>query len=166
MLLGDWEHGRGWKLDLHTPKWTPTLGVGVSTDSRIFKNDCRGQNPFDWRVPYIIGNILEHRCLKWACMTHLDIWNTSYGQKKGWESSWQFDSRPLKVGNRLDSLAFKWRETYHWKALDKGYNFALDHISIGGLHKKLCAAKVENFGTPIWESQDKMSFGCQSHGQA
>jgi hypothetical protein len=24
----------------------------------------------------------------------------------------------------------------------------------------------ENFGTPIWESQDKMTFGCWSCGQA
>jgi hypothetical protein len=46
---------------------------------------------------------------KWARMTHLDIWNTSYGQKKGRKSNWQFDSRPLKVGNRLDSLAWRWR---------------------------------------------------------
>ncbi len=39
------------------------------------------------------------------------------------------------------------RATYHWKALDKGYNFASDHIAIGGLHKKLCALKVA--GVPI-----------------
>jgi hypothetical protein len=37
----------------------------------------------DWSVPYTIGKLLERRCLKWAHMTHLDIWNTSYDQKKG-----------------------------------------------------------------------------------
>jgi len=42
----------------------------------------------DWRFPYIIENILERKCLKWARMTHLDILNTSYGQKKGWELNW------------------------------------------------------------------------------
>jgi hypothetical protein len=26
---------------------------------------------------------------------------------------------------------------YRWKALDEGYNFGLDLILIGGLHKKL-----------------------------
>jgi len=31
----------------------------------------------------IIEKLLERRCLKWACIAHLDIWNTSYGQKKG-----------------------------------------------------------------------------------
>jgi hypothetical protein len=32
---------------------------------------------------------------------------------------------------------------YRWKALDKGYNFSLDFISIGGLHAKLWARKVD-----------------------
>jgi hypothetical protein len=32
--------------------------------------------------------------------------------------------------------------TYRWKALDKGYNFALDLISTRGLHTKLWAPKV------------------------
>jgi hypothetical protein len=35
-----------------------------------------------------------------------------------------------------------------WKDLDKGYNFVLDLISIGGLHTKLWAPKVA--GVPIW----------------
>jgi len=85
-------------------------------------------------------------------MNHLDIWNTSYGQKKGRESNWQFDSRPLKVKNRPDLLACRWRATYRWKVLNKGYNFALDLISIEGLHTKLWGPKV---GTPAksWESQ-------------
>jgi hypothetical protein len=36
----------------------------------------------------------------------------------------------------------RWHAIYRWKALDKGYNFALDFISIGGLHVKLWAPKV------------------------
>jgi len=85
---------------------------------------------------------LKCECLKWACMTHLDIWNTSYGQKKGRESNWQFDFRPLKVQNRPDLLACKWRATCCLKALNEGYNFASDLISIRGLHSKLWAPKV------------------------
>jgi hypothetical protein len=75
-------------------------------------------------------------------MTNLDIWNTGYGQKKGPESNWQFDSRPLKVGNILDFLACRWLATYCWKNLDEGYNFASDLISIRGLHATLWAPKV------------------------
>jgi hypothetical protein len=31
---------------------------------------------------------LKRRYLKWACIAHLNIWNTSYGQKKGREPIW------------------------------------------------------------------------------
>jgi hypothetical protein len=44
-------------------------------------------------------------------MSHLDICSISYGKKKGRESNWQFDSRPLKVGNRPDPDA--WRGVQH-----------------------------------------------------
>jgi hypothetical protein len=85
----------------------------------------------------MLGKLLEHKCLKWARMTHLVTSNTSYGQKKGRESNCQFDSQPLKVRNWPDFLVCKWRATYRCKAIDKGYKFASNIISIEGLHKKL-----------------------------
>jgi len=119
----------------------------------------------DWWVPYIIGNLLELRCLKWARITHLDTSNTSYGQKKGWESNWQFNSWPLKVRNWPDFLACKWLATYHWKALDKCYNFALNFISIKGLHAKLWTPKVAGVsvvgvsGLPLGSPKTKWHLG-------
>jgi hypothetical protein len=80
-------------------------------------------------------------------MTHLDISNTYCDQKKGRESNWQFDSRPVKVKNHLESLVWRWRVTYHWKALDKGYIFSLNLISSEGLHTKLWASKVAGIST-------------------
>jgi hypothetical protein len=111
MFSGVWKSVREW-----TPhsQWT----------FESLENDHRGQNPLDWDIPYIIGNFLRRRCLKWARMTHLGSSNINYGQKKGRESNWQFDSRPLKVGNCLNFLACRWYVTYHWKTLDKGYNFS------------------------------------------
>ncbi len=133
-------------MNPHTPKGASTLGVGVSMDSwrtpECSESNCKGQKSMDWRVFYIIEKILKLRCIKWARMTHLDIWNTSYGQKKGQESNWQFDSWPLKVKNRPNFLMYRWRATYYWKALDKGYKFTLDLISIRGLHAKLWGPKV------------------------
>jgi hypothetical protein len=70
-------------------------------------------------------------------MSHLDICNTSYGKKKGRESNWQFDSRPLKVGNRPDPGAYRWSATHRWKTLNESYKFALELILIGGLSKEL-----------------------------
>jgi hypothetical protein len=75
-------------------------------------------------------------------MIHLDTYNISYGQKKGWQSNCQFDSRPLKVENPPALFTYRWRVTYLWKDLNEGYNFALDLISIRGFHKKLWAFKV------------------------
>jgi hypothetical protein len=106
------------------------------------KGDYRGQKSLDWKVSYIIEKLLELRCLKWVCMTHLGTLNTSYGQKKGRESICQFDSRPLKVRNRPDFLAYRWRAIKCWKALDEDYNFASELISIKGLDTKLWVSKV------------------------
>jgi hypothetical protein len=82
----------------------------------------------DCGVPYIIGKLLKRRYLKYARILHLDIKNTSCGQKKGGESnsreSASFDSRPLKVENRPKILGCRERATYHWKGLDEIYNFA------------------------------------------
>jgi len=32
-------------IDLHTPKGTPTLGVGVPVDSRMFREQLQGSKP-------------------------------------------------------------------------------------------------------------------------
>jgi hypothetical protein len=47
-----------------------------------------------------------------------------------------------KSRNRLDFLMCRWWGTYPSKALDEGYNFFLDFITIGGLHTKLWGPKV------------------------
>jgi hypothetical protein len=129
------------QVNSHVGSWSPKWILESS------KRDCKGQNASVWRVIYIIGNLLKHRCLKWVCIAHLDIWNTSYGQKKGWKSNWQFDSQPLKVKNRLNFLACRQHATYYWKTFNQGYNFASNLIEIGGLNAKLCASKVA--GIPV-----------------
>jgi hypothetical protein len=75
-------------------------------------------------------------------MSHLDIYSTSYDWKKGRESNWQFDSRPLKFGNRPDPDACRQSATHCWKALEESYNFALDLVPIRGRGKKLWMPKV------------------------
>jgi hypothetical protein len=59
--------------------------------------NSRIQNTFHWGVLSVIGKVLKPKYRKWPCIGHLDIYSPSYGQKKGRESNWQFDSRPLKV---------------------------------------------------------------------
>ncbi len=152
-------------MNLHTPKELPLWELESRWTPKFSENNYKGQNLMNWRVRHIIGNILELRCLKWARMTHLDTSNTSYGEKKGRESNWQFDSRPLKVENHPDFLMCRWRATYHWKVLDKGYNFALDLISIIGLYAKLWAPKVARVlvvgisGLPLGSLETKWHLG-------
>jgi len=70
------------------------------------------------------------------------ICTLSYEQKKGRESNWQFDSRPLKVGNRPDLDVCRRSATWRWKALEESYKIVLDLIPIRGLNKKLWMPKV------------------------
>ncbi len=72
----------------------------------------------------------------------MDNWNTSYGQKNGRESNWQFDSRPLKVGNRpLPDIRFE-SATWRWKDLDESYNFSWDRVAIELCSRGIWASKV------------------------
>ncbi len=48
----------------------------------------------------------------------------------------------MKVRNQPNFRVCRWLATYRGKALNKGYNFALEFISIKGLQKKLWAPKV------------------------
>jgi hypothetical protein len=122
---------------------TPEMGTWeLSRTPKSSEFDCKGQNTSHWGVLYIIEKLSKFKCRKWARLSHLDICNTSYGQKKGRESNWQFDSWPLKVENRPDPDAWRWSETHRWKALDESYNFALDLVLIRGLTKELWSHKV------------------------
>jgi hypothetical protein len=128
----------------HTPENGTWESFGTPENSEL---DCRGQNTLHWNVLYTIGNVLKCRCPKWSHMSHLDICSTSYGRKKGQESNWQFDSRPLKVGNWPDPDVCRWSATHRWKALKENYKFASDLIPIRGLNKKLQTPKVSGVQT-------------------
>jgi hypothetical protein len=80
----------GWRLTL--PSELPFWELESQWTPEPLESDYRGQNTLHWRVLYIIKKLLKCRGLKWSRMNHLDIYNTSYGKKKGRESNWQFDS--------------------------------------------------------------------------
>jgi hypothetical protein len=88
---------------------------------------------------------LNHRCLKWAQMGSHD----SFGHLK--HKLWPKERSGVKLALWLLTTkswestrvhTYRWHATYRWKDLDKGYNFAFDLISIGGLHTKLWGPKV------------------------
>jgi len=107
----------------HTPENGTWESSGTPENSEL---NYRGQNTLHWSVLYTVEKVLECRCPKWPRMSHLHIYSTSYRQKKGRESNWQFDPRLLKVGNRLDSGVCRWSATHRWKFLKESYKFPLD----------------------------------------
>jgi len=125
--------------ETHTPEIEAWESSGTLEISEF---DCRGQNTTHWGVLYIIGKLSKCKCRKWARMGHLDICNTHYGKKKGRESNWQFNSRPLKVRNQPDLGACRWSVIHCSKALEETYKFSLNLIPIGGLNKELWLHKV------------------------
>jgi hypothetical protein len=131
---------REWTLTF--PRQLPLWEMESRWTLGTLESNSRGQTSMSCEILYIIGKFLKRRCLKWARIAHLDIWNTSYGQKKGRESNCQFDSRPQKVGNQPDLLSCMGCAKYCWKALDESYNFASDRIAIRGLLAKLWGSKV------------------------
>jgi len=121
--------------------WSLTLGKVEDLESsgtpEGWKLDSKAQNTLHWGVLGVIRKGLKRRYRKWPRIDHLDICSPSYGQKKGQESNSQFDSWPLKVGNRpLPDIRFDWKD------LDEGYNFGSDLVTIGLYSRKLWPFKV------------------------
>jgi hypothetical protein len=126
--------------------WSPTLGKSEDLESsgtpECLEFDSKAQNTFHWSVLGVIGKVLKRRYRKWPRIGHLNICSPSYGQKKGRESNWQFDSRPLKVGNRpFPDLRIE-SAIRLWKDLDEGYKFGLDLVAIRLCSRELWAPKV------------------------
>jgi hypothetical protein len=134
-----------------TPLW-PSVGVKPNTPKvgdlessgtpECLGFDSKAQNTSHWSVLGVIGKVLKRRYWKWPHIHHLDICNPSYGQKKGRESNWQFDSWPLKVGNRPFSDLRIESAIRRWKDLDEGYNFGSDLVTIKLCSWELWAPKV------------------------
>jgi hypothetical protein len=62
--------------------------------------NSKGQNTLHWGVLSVVEKVFKRKYRKFPRIGNSNICSPSYGQKKGRESNWQFDSRPLKVGNR------------------------------------------------------------------
>jgi hypothetical protein len=126
--------------------WSPTLGKvgGLESSGTLecLELDSKTQNTSHWGVLGVIGKVLKRRYRKWPRIGHSDICSPSYGQKKGRESNWQFDSRPLKFGNRpLPDVSLK-SVTRRWKALDESYNFDSRLVPIRARGEELWLFKV------------------------
>jgi hypothetical protein len=151
-------------IGVATPLW-PSVGVKPNTwkswDLESFETpecvelDSKGQNTSHRGVLGVIGKVLKLRYRKCPRIGDSDIYSSSYGQKKGRESNWQFDSWPLKVGNRpLSNVRFG-SATWRWKDLDEGYNFGSDLVAIQLCSQELWRLKVPR--VPLGQFRDSIS---------
>jgi hypothetical protein len=131
--------------------WSPTLGkVGDLESSETLEClelDSKTQNTSHWSVLGVIGKVLKRRYRKWPRIGHVDIFSSSHGQKKGRESNWQFDFRPLKVENRpLPDILFE-SATWRWKDLEEGYNLDSKPCCDRALQSGVMA--IQSPGSPV-----------------
>jgi hypothetical protein len=70
MFPGVQESAREWIGTL--PSELPLWELESWWNPKFLERNFKGQNQLDLGLPYIIRNLLERKCLKWACMTHLD----------------------------------------------------------------------------------------------
>jgi hypothetical protein len=113
--------------EAHTPKSGKLECFKTPENSEL---EFRDQISSHLSVLYVIEKVLKFRCPKWPRISHLDICSPSYGQKKGRESNWQFDSRSLKVGNQPLLDVSSRSATWSWKALDESYNIGSNLVPI------------------------------------
>jgi hypothetical protein len=157
--------------------WSPTLRkVGSWSPPglpNVRSSTERGKTP---RLGVFLVSLERSRSVNVQNGLALVIWTSaapSYGQKKGRESNWQFDSRPLKVGSRPVPDVRSESATRRWKALFESYKIGSDLVATRGRGKELWLFKVpgvqpghirDNFGTPFRESRENVTFGCHSRG--
>jgi hypothetical protein len=154
----------------HTPENGTWESSGTPKNSEL---DYRGQNTSSQGVLYTVEKVLKCKCSKWPRMSHLDICSTSYGRKKGRESNCQFDSwpltksrestrprcvqvecdTPLKSSQRELQVCF-WPHP-NWRSEQEAMNAQSPE-----------SRNQDSFGTPLWESREKMSFRCKCGTEA
>jgi hypothetical protein len=156
---------------LTLPSELPCWELESQWTSESSKNDWRGQNSLDWSVPYIIGKLLEPRCLKWLAWL---IWNLK-------DKLWSKEGSRVKLAVWL--LTTKSCESTWFPCVQVACHIPLKrsqwelqlflrpHINWRFAEKVMgpqsCKSpKFGNFETPTWKSWDKMPFGCGPRGEA
>jgi hypothetical protein len=159
-------------MNPHIPKWTPTLGVGTPMDSQIFKKRLQGSklirlksSLYHWKS---LGILLPRMGLHYP----FGYWKHKWGPKerpgvklliwlpttKSWESP-QFICVQVAFHILLESSRLGL-----WLYFRPHFNRMSAH-KIMDLQSRM-NPNSGNFGTPIWKSHDKITFGCWSCGHA
>jgi hypothetical protein len=159
-------------MNPHTPKWAPTLGVGVPMDSQIFKEWLHESKPIR------LKSFLHHWKYLGTYMSKMGL-HDPFGYLK--HKLWPKEGLGVKLLIRFlttKSQELPWFPYVQvacyiplessWRGIQLCFRPHFNQRSaykVMGLqsHK---SPNFENFRTPTWESRDKMTFGCWPCGQA
>jgi hypothetical protein len=165
MLSRGWECRRLWENE-HSNKWAPILGIGVLVDSRIFIERLEESKPiglksslYHWKAlgtqmskvgshdPF--GHLKHKLWPKEGPIVKLAVWLPT---TKSQEST-QFPYVKVTCDILLE-ISWRWLQIFFRSHL----NWRFEHKVMG---PQSCGnPNFGNFRTPIWESRDKMPFGC------
>jgi hypothetical protein len=148
--------------ETHTPKRGNLESFGTPKNSKL---DCRGQNNSHLGVFYVIGKVLKCRCPKWPCMNHLESEAQVMGKRKaGSQIAVWLPTTKSRESTRIQRLQVECDmalESSLWKLQD----FLKPHPNRRSEQEVMDAqspgsANRDSFGTPLWESEEKVSFEC------
>jgi len=153
------------------PRELPPWELESQWTSKCSKNDCKGQNLMNWRIIYTIGKLLKFRCqngLAWPIWTS----KTQVMPKEGSGVKLPIWLPSIKK-SRIDPISLCVGGVWHivekllMRATILLQTSFQSEVSTQSYGPQSCRnPNFENFKTPIWESQDKMSFGCEPRGKA
>jgi hypothetical protein len=149
--------------------WSPTLGKVEDLESsgtpECSELDIKGENTLHWGVLSVIGKVLKRKYRKWPRIGNSDMCSPSYGQKKGRESNWQFDSRPLiDLFLTFDSSVQHGVGKILTRATTLIQTSLLSDSALGSYGRsKFRESRMDNFRTPFRESREFVPFGCSLH---
>jgi len=156
----------------HTPKWIPMLEVGIPVDSWMFGEWLWGSKPNGSKSFLYHWIFFETYISKMGL--HHPFWHLKH-------NLWPKERSGIKLAVWL--LTTKSRELTRFpcvqvacyiplKSSRRGLQLCFrHHYDRRSAHKVMGlqshgSPNFGNFGTPIWESRDKKSFGCGPRGEA
>jgi hypothetical protein len=160
-----------------SPLLWPSVGVNPNTwkswelessgTPECSELDSKGQNTSHWSVIGVIGKVLKRRYRKCPRIGNSDICSPRYGQKKGRESNWQFDSRPIIDAFPTSDLGVQYGvEKISTRATTLVQTSSRSNSAVGSYGgSKFRESRQDKIGTPFRESREFVPFGCGLHGE-
>jgi hypothetical protein len=110
-----------WGWNSHSPKSGNLESAGTPENSKL---DCRGQNTLPWNVIISLERSWSVDVENGLACTILTSAAQVMVERRAGSQNWQFNSQPLKVGNRPNLGVRRWSATHCWKAFEENYKFA------------------------------------------